>query len=561
MKTIVVKNSKTLNKNQGISSSSIDNFVPAPIENRIAHNNLCCFSFSNQAVFNTSSAAPQFLQTKLKIQNAGDQYEQEANTIADNISRGLGPVNISPIKKTINQSAGGVTFPEAAPIENYVHSINKKGQPLTKDVRNYYESTLGHNFADVRIHNDTAAADSAQSINALAYTHRNNIVFNRGQFSPFSIEGKKLLTHELVHVAQQTGNIQRQEINMPATQITTGMPGATSLQQLTGDYNNPGFTASHAQSHINLNSPVPTTVLPFTTSGWNGNEISTKLGQHDRLPVTDSDAFRCVQTVALMSHIIQGPQAVFNYLSSIKLQSMLGSPGITQRMRIAWQVMDHVKSRIMSQQATYGDMAQMIEAIHAMFYKDDSGTPRQEIEGQINPILDLSRSMQTMDVWCNSPTDLLSHANNLQNGEQLLLNTWNVSFNSSFDLAEGGDIDISSARSAVININNEDTGRSRRVRIRRIDASTRPNSSQIDRNRDAMNGHQMLLYKDISNGHIMMYEPELTTSGKHLFDITNDSTPLSELFSEQPAFELYQYVQLLGKITPTSATSLFSATP
>jgi hypothetical protein len=76
-----------------------------------------------------------------------------------------------------------------------------------------------------------------------------------------------------------------------------------------------------------------------------------------------------------------------------------------------------------------------------------------------------------------------------------------------------------------------------------------------------MGGHQMLIYRDVATGHLMMYEPELTASGNHLFDITNDPSPLAGLFSEQPAFELYQYVQLLGKVTPTPASSLFSSTP
>lgn len=446
-------------------------------------------------------------------------------------------------------------------LESYVSGLNNGGQPLAAELRDFYEPRLGYNFSKVKIHNDTSAAQSAQSINALAYTHGNNIVFNSGQYAPHSKEGKRLLGHELAHVVQQTGMIQRQPVNMPAQPITTGMPNATDLQQLTGQLNNPGFTASFSQSQIDTNSPVPATVLPFTTTGWNGNEIATKLGQHDRLPVTDSDAFRCVQTVALMSHIIQGPPAVFSYLSSIKLQSLFANPGITQRMRVAWRVMEHVKNRIISRQATYGDMAQMIEAIHAMFYKDDAGTPLNQIHDQVIPGLDMSSSMQRMNVWCNSPADLLGHAATLQNGEQFLLNTWNVSFNANFDLAEGGDTDISQARSARINVVDEETGQGRNVTIRRIDATSRPDSSRIDRNRDTMGGHQMLLYKDAANGHVMMYEPELTVAGNHLFDITNDASPLTALFAEQPAFELYQYVQLLGKITPVSLTSVFSATP
>lgn len=52
---------------------------------------------------------------------------------------------------------------------------------------------MGYDFSDVKIHTGADAAKSAQSINALAYTTGNNIVFNEGQFSPDTDKGKRLL--------------------------------------------------------------------------------------------------------------------------------------------------------------------------------------------------------------------------------------------------------------------------------------------------------------------------------------------------------------------------------
>lgn len=524
------------------------------------------------------------IQPKLTINSPGDKYEQEADAMAQKVMRM--PLNLNDFtpktgligasiqrkcasckeeekrKPIMRKEAGGI---EGMAVNNsFSSSLNTTkgaGFGLPKNTKKFMENAFSTDFSNVKIHNDSQANNLSQSINAKAFTHGNDMYFGAGQYSPNTYSGKSLLAHELTHTLQQIGNIQRQPVNMPPQTVTSGMPNATNLQQLTGNLANPGFSASQSQAAIDLNSPDPTTVLPFTAAGWNGTEIATKLGQHDRLPVTDSDAFRCVQTVALMSHIIQGPSAVFSYLGGIKLQSLFSNPSITPRMRVAWQVMAHVKTRIESQQATYGDMAQMIEAIHAMFYKDDAGTPRNQINEQVSPMLDMNSSMQAMDVWCNTPADLLSRANTLQNGEQFLLNTWNVSFNANFDLAESGDTDIRQANRATINILNEETGRGRNVTIRRIDATSRPDSNRIDRNRDTMGGHQMLIYKDIATSHILMYEPEITTLGNHLFDITNNATPLNGLFTEQPAFELYQYVQLLGKITPTPITSVFSATP
>ena len=77
------------------------------------------------------------------------------------------------------------------------------GNPMDTITRSFMESKFGFDFGNVRIHNNPLAHQSAKDINALAYTHKNNIVFNTGQYSPGSVAGKKLLAHELTHVTQQ----------------------------------------------------------------------------------------------------------------------------------------------------------------------------------------------------------------------------------------------------------------------------------------------------------------------------------------------------------------------
>lgn len=58
--------------------------------------------------------------------------------------------------------------------------------------------------SDVRIHTDTAAAESAQSMRARAYTYGRDIVFNRSEFDPSSHGGRTLLDHELAHTTLQS---------------------------------------------------------------------------------------------------------------------------------------------------------------------------------------------------------------------------------------------------------------------------------------------------------------------------------------------------------------------
>jgi hypothetical protein len=65
------------------------------------------------------------------------------------------------------------------------------------------EQRLGHDFSDVRLHDDSAAAASAQAVNAHAYTVGSNIVFQRDRYNPESAEGRTTLAHELTHVVQQ----------------------------------------------------------------------------------------------------------------------------------------------------------------------------------------------------------------------------------------------------------------------------------------------------------------------------------------------------------------------
>lgn len=85
-----------------------------------------------------------------------------------------------------------------------VHSvIGSGGRPLDPDVRTDMETRLGHDFSDVRVHDDSAAAASASAVNAHAYTVGSNVVFQRDRYDPSTQAGRVTLAHELTHVVQQ----------------------------------------------------------------------------------------------------------------------------------------------------------------------------------------------------------------------------------------------------------------------------------------------------------------------------------------------------------------------
>ena len=79
------------------------------------------------------------------------------------------------------------------------------GLPLPDDVRTKMETAFSADFSDVRVH----IGREASSLGAIAYTWGTNIHFAPGQYNPHTLQGQKLLGHELWHVLQQkSGRVQ-----------------------------------------------------------------------------------------------------------------------------------------------------------------------------------------------------------------------------------------------------------------------------------------------------------------------------------------------------------------
>ena len=149
----------------------------------------------------TGNAGNKFFQPKLSINQPNDVYEQEANAMADKVMQSSSAQQsfFSPSaiqrKEDANQASSSQT--------GAFTSSSSGGKALNNEEKSFFESRMGYDFSNVRIHNDSDADQSAKSINALAYTHGNDIVFANNQYQPGSHEGKKLLAHELTHVMQQ----------------------------------------------------------------------------------------------------------------------------------------------------------------------------------------------------------------------------------------------------------------------------------------------------------------------------------------------------------------------
>jgi hypothetical protein len=82
--------------------------------------------------------------------------------------------------------------------------VESPAQPLEGGVRATLEQQLGHDFSNIRIHAGPAAASSARSLNAEAFTVGRDVVFGSGRYIPSTQEGRRLLAHELAHVAHRS---------------------------------------------------------------------------------------------------------------------------------------------------------------------------------------------------------------------------------------------------------------------------------------------------------------------------------------------------------------------
>lgn len=167
------------------------------------------------------SNVPVTLQPRLTVSTPADRHEQAADRIASQVLRipeaqvqractcgGACPTcqaqqpdqqqpHLQP--GHVQDHDGGMTVAPAV-----VHAgLRSPGQPLDTAANAFFAPRFGHDFSQVRVHTDPAAAQSAQAVQASAYTVGRDIVFAAGQYAPHTASGRRLLAHELAHVTQQ----------------------------------------------------------------------------------------------------------------------------------------------------------------------------------------------------------------------------------------------------------------------------------------------------------------------------------------------------------------------
>lgn len=268
----LVENSKRDKEKLTLQRSSIDLAGTTTVP-RFGHD------FSRVSVHSTG---PGMIQTKLKINEPGDIYEQEADRVADAVMQMPGKESgVLPLRFIDKAESSGfkvmshsiptkvqdptsqiyipsLRFLEEVPaarekkeeeempvqrkvvsnsqhsaappiIQNVLHSYS---QPLNPATRAFMEPRFGHDLSLVRVHTDAQAEESALAVNARAFTVGQDVVFGSGQYAPETTDGKHLIAHELTHVIQQNSSNHNisPETKEPAESIFNGVSKGKCVQ-------------------------------------------------------------------------------------------------------------------------------------------------------------------------------------------------------------------------------------------------------------------------------------------------------------------------------------------
>lgn len=216
------------------------------------------------------------VQPKLRIGAVGDKYEQEADRVAaevvDRIHGESAKLSSQPHlaihqwngeqATKISRKQAGETIPDDTTTRKMLEETKKKepepiglqmksigspqlnqdnvndltnlgtsiqqargtGEPLPSDTQSTMEQAFGCNFSQVKIHINAQSDRLSRSVNARAFTTAQDIFFKQGEYNPGSLEGQKLLAHELTHVVQQTKPVQKTFNTPPISACSPSIP-------------------------------------------------------------------------------------------------------------------------------------------------------------------------------------------------------------------------------------------------------------------------------------------------------------------------------------------------
>lgn len=171
---------------------------------------------------------PAKVRTKLTVNEPGDQFERQADQVADRVVQQIN----SPVRADISgsnlagqisrkpafesdaepekplQRAAKSAAPDVSPqTQQKIERSKGSGRSLAPDTLHKMENAMGADLSEVKIHEGAEASALNRDLNAEAFTHGNDIYFGQGNYNPHTSSGQHLLAHELTHTLQQRGGV------------------------------------------------------------------------------------------------------------------------------------------------------------------------------------------------------------------------------------------------------------------------------------------------------------------------------------------------------------------
>jgi soluble lytic murein transglycosylase-like protein len=148
---------------------------------------------------------PTRVQAKLIVGQPDDEYEREADRVAEQVMAMKEPPQRSAISSqlpTISRAPSGGAGIEVSPkVEAQIQSLRASGgRPLSASERAFFGPRFGRVFGDVRIHDGSEAAAAARAVNARAFTSGEDIVLGAERGDHSGDRERTLVAHELAHV-------------------------------------------------------------------------------------------------------------------------------------------------------------------------------------------------------------------------------------------------------------------------------------------------------------------------------------------------------------------------
>jgi hypothetical protein len=161
--------------------------------------------FANIPLGEPTGAAAALTAT-LKVGRTDDPAEGEADRLVDQVMRT--PAAGTSLAHVPARGAEAGTAVRQTPANGSAIGaqatdlLSGSGRALDVPTLTFFEPRFGLNLSRVRIHTDDRAARSAAAIGARAFAAGAHIGFAPNQYAPATPSGRRLLAHELAHVAQ-----------------------------------------------------------------------------------------------------------------------------------------------------------------------------------------------------------------------------------------------------------------------------------------------------------------------------------------------------------------------